>query len=136
MKTIATRDGEKLLQADVPSPLTGRIYPRRILEGCTEVPSVFGQIGMPKDIDAALHVDPHRISHRVTDLRMEGDQLVGKVEILDTGEGKLLQSMMENDLVEFRMCGLGTYTVIGDYVDTYKLVSINAVAKPKLEEGN
>lgn len=89
---------------------------------------IFGAIGM-----WANDLDPSKISHKITDLKVEvidGETvLTGKATILETEQGNILKGMLENSSIGFRLSGTGTITNTEDGVNItdYQLNSINAV---------
>lgn len=54
---------------------------------------VMGEMGIVRD--AKIHLD--RVSHLVTDLRIEDSTLVADVELLDSPSGKVLKEHLENN---------------------------------------
>ena len=88
---------ETLLVCDEPSPLTGRVYPREEVEKMVEN----YQEKIVNDVAAGAldPKDPHRISlgevsHKVTDMHLEGNEVKVEYQILTTPMGAMLQDML------------------------------------------
>jgi hypothetical protein len=77
-----------------------RVYPKEILE--REINShinekvldrrAYGELNHP----AHFQVNPDRISHRITELRFDGNNVWGKANILDNACGKILESIIKD----------------------------------------
>ena len=107
---------------DLPNK-NGRVYDRSIVDAiCRRGKPIFGCIGMPDDVKGGINLT--MLSHEVTELRVEGNQMVGKVRTLGTPEGKKLEEMLSD--VDFRMAGYGNIAEDG-VVTNFTLHSINAV---------
>jgi len=98
------RDGKKLLYIEgvfLQSELTnrnGRRYPFEVLnreverynEEYVKTKRALGELGHPDG--PTINLD--RVSHRITDLRAEGNNFIGKAQILDTPMGKIAKSLL------------------------------------------
>ena len=98
------RDGKKLLYIEgvfLQSELTnrnGRRYPFEVLnreverynEEYVKTKRALGELGPPDG--PTINLD--RVSHRITDLRAEGNNFMGKAQILDTPMGKIAKSLL------------------------------------------
>ena len=80
-----------------------------------------GQIGHPADSKIALL----KASHYVENIRIEENELVGDVEILDTSSGKLLTDLIEH--IVFRPRCLGSIT--DDIAIIDELIAFDALNK-------
>jgi|TARA_Y100000389_G_scaffold59816_1_gene55938 hypothetical protein len=77
----------------------GRVYPRSVME--TEVKRytkenidrkrAFGELGHPDGPTINLE----RVSHMITDLSMDGSNVMGKAKIMDTPYGKIVKNLMD-----------------------------------------
>lgn len=77
----------------------GRVYPRNVL--MSEVNRynneyvsknrAFGELGHPEN--PTINLD--RVSHMITNLYPDGNNVVGKAKILDTPNGKIVKSLLE-----------------------------------------
>tara|TARA_S200002703_G_scaffold29696_1_gene25593 strand:- start:1099 stop:1740 length:642 start_codon:yes stop_codon:yes gene_type:complete len=104
--TILTeeKDGKKLLYIEgvfLQSELTnrnGRRYPFEVLnreverynEEYVKTKRALGELGHPDG--PTINLD--RVSHRITNLRAEGNNFMGKAQILDTPMGKIAKSLL------------------------------------------
>lgn len=123
-----------VLEADKPNK-NKRIYPRALLERVVAEAqeavgnrSLIGEIGFPEDM--IIHFAS--ASHVVTDLVMEGSEMVAEVEVLDTPMGKVLKSMIENGAgVALRPMGVGAGKVDDDgnlvIGEDYRMISISVI---------
>ena len=99
------KDGKKLLYIEgvfLQSELTnrnGRRYPFEVLnreverynEEYVKTKRALGELGHPDG--PTINLD--RVSHRITDLRAEGNNFIGKAQILDTPMGKIAKSLLD-----------------------------------------
>ena len=77
----------------------GRVYPKSVME--TEVKRytkenidrkrAFGELGHPDGPTINLE----RVSHMITDLSMDGSNVMGKAKIMDTPYGKIVKNLMD-----------------------------------------
>ena len=98
------RDGKKLLYIEgvfLQSELTnrnGRMYPFEVLnkeverynEEYVKSKRALGELGHPDGPTIILD----RVSHRITSLRAEGNNFIGKAQILDTPMGNIAKSLL------------------------------------------
>jgi len=98
------KDGKKLLYIEgvfLQSELTnrnGRRYPFEVLnreverynEEYVKTKRALGELGHPDG--PTINLD--RVSHRITNLRSEGNNFMGKAQILDTPMGKIAKSLL------------------------------------------
>ena len=121
------------LQASVKNR-NGRVYKRDTLirevkEFCDHKISNnrgLGELSHPESID--LNLD--RVSHLITELRMEGDIGYGVAKLLDTPMGQIAKALVK-DGVQVGMSTRGVGTLEGDSVgDDYKLITVDIVADP------
>ena len=99
------KDGKKLLYIEgvfLQSELTnrnGRRYPFDVLnreverynEEYVKTKRALGELGHPDG--PTINLD--RVSHRITSLRAEGHNFIGKAQILDTPMGKIAKSLLD-----------------------------------------
>lgn len=83
------------------------------------------------DHEASLEVSLKNVSHKITDLKMEGNQVIGKAEVLEkTQAGGILKGLMESGVkVGVSSRGKGQLNESGQ-VSNFHLVTIDAVAMP------
>ena len=103
--TEAKKDGSKgyaiegvFMQADKANR-NGRIYEKRIMEGAVRK-YVTEQVKTGRAVGELNHPDGptinlDKVSHRITDLRFEGNDVIGKASILNTPMGKIVQGLLE-----------------------------------------
>lgn len=77
----------------------GRIYPKAIMERAVDK-YVTEQVSKKRAVGELNHpegptVNLDKVSHLITDLRFEGNDVVGKAQILDTPMGKIVQGLLE-----------------------------------------
>ena len=86
------------MQADKPNR-NGRVYPKGIMESA--VGKYFNeQVKTGRAVGELNHPDGptinlDKVSHRITDLRFEGSNVIGKALILDTPMGKIVKGLVE-----------------------------------------
>jgi len=102
--TEGTGDNKKLyiegvfLQSELKNR-NGRVYPFEVLnkevnrynEEYVKTKRALGELGHPDG--PTVNLD--RVSHRITDLRAEGHNFIGKAQILETPMGKIAKSLLE-----------------------------------------
>jgi hypothetical protein len=103
--TEAKADGKKeyfiegvFMQADKKNR-NGRIYERSILEGAVNK-YVEEQVKTGRAVGELNHPDGpginlDKVSHRITELRFEGSDVIGKASILQTPMGKIVEGLLE-----------------------------------------
>ena len=77
----------------------GRIYPKQIMENAVgkyfkeqvKTKRAVGELNHPDG--PTVNLD--KVSHLITDLRMEGNDVVGKARILDTPMGQIVKGLLE-----------------------------------------
>jgi hypothetical protein len=77
----------------------GRVYPRAIMENAVNK-YVTEQVSKKRAVGELNHPDGptvnlDKVSHLITDLRLEGNNVVGKALILDTPMGKIVKGLLE-----------------------------------------
>ena len=101
-----------------------RIYSTECLQQIVDqYETIYGQIGIPIQFE----LDPTRVSHKVINLRLIDNILMGDVIILPTSGGADLNKMLDAGPIEFQTAGMVTTNEDGIITD-YKLTSINAVS--------
>jgi hypothetical protein len=101
----------------------GRVYTRAVGEAIIEqvkAGRAIGALGVPEGTDMKLS----DASHTITDVRIEGDKLIGKIHLLDTMPGRALAMVLSE--MDFRPRGMATIDENG-VVSDYTLISIDAV---------
>lgn len=126
----------------------GRVYPKAIMERevnryvkeAVSQNTAAGELGHPQG--PQMNLD--RISHRITSLKMEGNNVVGKALLLNTEAGKTAKALIEGGLrigVSSRALGSvkeSTYPQGGGNVKVvqpdFKLFAVDIVADPSAPE--
>ena len=76
-----------------------RIYPKEVLEGATNK-YVKEQVSTGRAVGELNHpegpqINLDKVSHRITELKFKGNDVVGKALILDTPMGKIVKGLVE-----------------------------------------
>jgi hypothetical protein len=77
----------------------GRIYPKGIMENAVNK-YVDEQVSKDRAVGELNHPDGptvnlDKVSHKITDLSMEGNNVMGKARILDTPMGNIVKGLLE-----------------------------------------
>ncbi len=121
----------------------GRVYPREILvreskkydENFVKQKRALGELDHP---DSSV-VNLQNVSHNVTEMHFEGDNLVGTCEILTTPSGNILKELFKNGIkLGISSRGLGSVEMVqeanGDTVskvgDDFELIAFDFVSNP------
>ena len=121
----------------------GRVYPMEILqreaknydEGFIKQNRAMGELDHP---DSSV-VNLQNVSHNVTEMHFEGDNLLGTVEILTTPSGNILKELFKNGIkLGISSRGLGSVEMVqeanGDTVskvgDDFELIAFDFVSNP------
>jgi hypothetical protein len=115
----------------------GRVYPRPILE--REIMNYQKLIRENRALGECDHPDSSvvelkNVSHIVREAYMQGDDVYGKIEILDTPSGKIIQSLIESGVtLGISSRGVGsTVSQSGNQVvqDDFQLICFDMVSEP------
>ena len=106
--TEAKANGDKkyviegiFMQAEKPNR-NGRMYPREILESAVNK-YVNEQVSRGRAVGELNHpegptINLDKVSHKITELKWDGNNVVGKATILDTPMGKIVQGLLEGEV--------------------------------------
>ena len=121
----------------------GRVYPKEILmkeiqrynENYVNKKRAFGELGHPDGPGINLE----RVSHMITELEEDGNNVIGKAKIMDTPYGKIVQNLIENGAqlgVSSRGMGSLEEKGVTKYVkdDFYLATAADIVADPSAPE--
>jgi hypothetical protein len=142
--TESTENGKKkfaiegvFMQSDTVNR-NGRVYPKHILEG--EVDRYNKKYVMEKRALGELNhpsgptVNLDKVSHLITDLRMEGKDVKGKAKLLETPCGLIAQSLIESGVkLGVSSRGMGSLKENRGYKEVQKdfmLSAVDIVADP------
>jgi len=120
----------KLLRFDVMN-LNNRVYTKEgFMSHLEEMKAkikkygcVYGQVGFPDNFDISIS----KASHKITDIYVENDFVMGEIEILENKNGDTLLSLIESTV--FRSRGSGTVDNDTNEVKLKKLFTFDAVDK-------
>jgi hypothetical protein len=125
----------KILSVDTLTPC-GEIYPRELIE--SELLRLSEQLKERRflgtfDTEFTEVVDLTKASHIVTDLRLEGNDLIADIDIFSSVAGENLKKLIGDTSVfpaigtTFFPRGLGSYMSDGKTLANYELISVDAV---------
>jgi len=134
----ASQDGKDMylsgifMQAELKNR-NGRTYPlseiNRAVEGAqksiTEHNGIFGELDHPQ----SLTINLDRISHAITDMRMEGNNAIGRAKILDTPMGAIAKELVRSG-VRLGVSSRGAGAVNESMVADFNFVTVDIVATP------
>ena len=142
------KDGKKqyviegiFMQADQKNR-NGRVYPKAVMEAAvdrynTEQVSkgrAVGELNHPEG--PTINLD--KVSHKITELRWEGNNVVGKAQILDTPMGQIVKGLMEGGVqLGVSSRGMGSLVQKGgvNYVNNdFQLATVDIVQDPSAPE--
>jgi hypothetical protein len=115
----------------------GRVYPKSILE--REIMNYQKLIQENRALGECDHPDSSvvelkNVSHIVREARMEGDDVYGTIEVLDTPSGKIIQSLIESGItLGISSRGVGSTTSSGNtqvVQDDFQLICFDMVSEP------
>jgi hypothetical protein len=89
--------------------------------------SVLGEVDHPDD----LKINLDRVSHMITDMWMDGPNGFGKLKILPTPMGKLVETMLESGVkLGVSSRGSGNVNEGDGKVSDFEIVTVDVVAQP------
>ena len=146
---IEEKDGKKdykirgiFMQSNIKNR-NGRVYPKEVLmkevkaydKDFIQKNRAFGELGHPEG--PTVNLD--RVSHMITSLKEEGDNIVGEAKIMDTPMGKIVKSLMdEGATLGVSSRGMGSLENKGgaNYVRSdFKLATAGDIVADALIEG-
>jgi hypothetical protein len=137
--TEAVNDGKNVflsgivMQADIQNR-NGRIYPlaemtaavNSMRQSIQEYGGVFGELDHPAD---RISINLDRVSHVITEVYMDGSNVMGKMKILDTPVGLIAKELAKSG-VRYGVSSRGTGVVSEGMVSNFSLQTIDLVATP------
>ena len=135
----STQDGKNLwlsgtfMQAEVKNR-NGRVYPLSEMKQAVEAAAgiikenggIFGELDHPQ----SLSINSDRISHAITELRLEGNNVYGKAKILPTPMGIIAKALIESGVkVGVSSRGAGNVNE-GGIVNGFGLITVDIVTQP------
>lgn len=116
----------------------GRIYPKTMMaEKVNDYINEYvltnramGELEHP----ASPQINLDRVSHLITDLRFEGDDIYGRAKVLDTPCGRIVRGLIEGG-VRLGVSSRGVGSVVNrsgiiEVQDDFKLATVDVVANP------
>jgi len=112
-----------------------RVYPvneiskavSTIMEQIADGNSVLGEVDHPDD----LKINLDRVSHMITEMWMDGPNGFGKLKILPTPMGKLVETMLESGVkLGVSSRGSGNVNESNGHVSDFEIVTVDVVAQP------
>ncbi len=137
--TESSRDGKNCwlsgvyMQAEMKNR-NGRVYPLKELttavEGAQKTIKEHGGIFGELDHPQTLTINLDRISHVITEMRMEGNNALGKAKILGTPMGLIAKELVNSDVkIGVSSRGAGAVSESGGVTD-FNFVTVDLVATP------
>jgi len=140
-ESMGTNDGKLVLKGVLQRCDTlnqnGRIYPRSILE--REIVNYQKFIKERRSLGECDHpessvVELKNASHLITSAVMEGDSVVGTIEILNTPSGNILRSLIESEItLGISSRGVGSTSRVGEsqvVQEDFQLICFDMVSEP------
>lgn len=136
--TESTEDGKDMylsgifMQAEIKNR-NGRVYPMSEIakavntaqEQIKEHNGIFGELDHPQ----TLTINLDRISHAITDIRMEGNNAVGRAKLLETPMGQIAKELVKSG-VRIGVSSRGAGAINESTVADYNFVTVDIVATP------
>lgn len=126
--------------SDFKSNRNGRIYPRELWENVLnsdyvkEMIESHGLVGELDHPEERLEISLQNVSHVINDMWIEGDQVVGTIDILPTPSGKIVSELLDYG-TDIGISSRGAGSVGPDNVvdPDYQFVTFDFVARPSCE---
>ena len=116
----------------------GRIYPKLIMEKAVKK-YVTEQVSKDRAVGELNHPDGptvnlDKVSHKITELQMDGNNVMGKARILDTPNGKIVKGLLEGGVqLGVSTRGMGSLEQRGNAMfvkDDFMLNTVDIVQDP------
>lgn len=120
----------------------GRVYPKGVMEAAVDK-YMTEQVSKGRAVGELNHPDGptinlDKVSHKITDLRWEGNNVVGKAQILDTPMGQIVKGLMEGGVqLGVSSRGMGSLVQKGgvNFVNKdFQLATVDIVQDPSAPE--
>ena len=126
--------------SDFKSNRNGRIYPRELWENVLnsdyvkEMIESHGLVGELDHPEERLEISLQNVSHVINDMWIEGDKVMGTIDILPTPSGKIVSELLDYG-TDIGISSRGAGSVgAGNIVDPdYQFVTFDFVARPSCE---
>jgi hypothetical protein len=135
----ASRDGKNLwlngvfMQAELKNR-NGRVYPLQEIQNAVNIANtrikessgIMGELDHPQ----TLTINLDRVSHVITEMRMEGNNAVGRARLLDTPMGNIAAELVRSGVrLGVSSRGAGSVNESGG-VNGFQFVTVDIVAQP------
>ena len=116
----------------------GRIYPKNVMENAVDK-YMTEQVSKGRAVGELNHPDGptinlDKVSHKITELKWQGNDVVGKAQILNTPMGKIVEGLMDGGVrLGVSSRGMGSLVNKGgvNYVnDDFQLATVDIVQDP------
>jgi len=116
----------------------GRVYPKAVMEGAVDK-YVTEQVSKGRAVGELNHPDGptinlDKVSHKITELKWEGNDVVGKAQILNTPMGQIVEGLMDGGVrLGVSSRGMGSLVNKGgvNYVNKdFQLATVDIVQDP------
>jgi len=116
----------------------GRVYPKAVMEGAVDK-YVTEQVSKGRAVGELNHPDGptinlDKVSHKITELKWEGNDVVGKAQILNTPMGQIVEGLMDGGVrLGVSSRGMGSLVNRGgtNYVgEDFQLATVDIVQDP------
>ena len=116
----------------------GRVYPKAVMEGAVNK-YVTEQVSKGRAVGELNHPDGptinlDKVSHKITELKWEGNNVVGKAQILNTPMGQIVEGLMDGGVrLGVSSRGMGSLVNKGgvNYVNKdFQLATVDIVQDP------
>jgi len=111
----------------------GRVYKRDELAAAVDIGMkriaeghfIAGELNHPND----LQINLERVSHIITEMRMDGNNVVGKMKLLNTPMGVLAKNLLDGGL-KLGVSSRGSGSVVEGVVNGFNFLTVDIVATP------
>ena len=119
----------------------GRIYPKKTLFGAVEK-YISEQVNQGRAVGELDHpegpqINLDRVSHKITALKFDGDDVVGRAQVLNTPTGKIVEGLIQGGVkLGVSSRGMGTVENKNGNVmvnDDYTLATVDIVQDPSAQ---
>jgi len=119
----------------------GRIYPKKTLFGAVEK-YINEQVNQGRAVGELDHpegpqINLDRVSHKITALKFDGDDVVGRAQVLNTPTGKIVEGLIQGGVkLGVSSRGMGTVENKNGNVmvnDDYTLATVDIVQDPSAQ---
>ncbi len=123
----------KILELDKPTQ-NNRIYPKEVMEQAIKDKPKYGVIDSTNDYFKTT-TSIRDMSHVIDSLEIVDNKLIADIKILDNDNGKLLQQLIDDNLISFNICGKAIIEKDDksgvEIIKNLKLIYVNAYLKKK-----